>query len=480
MRRSTSSTHSRNASPAAIDALESRLLFSTWVVTNNSDSAAVAHSLRWAINQSNAAAVPSVIDFHLPTSQLEIHVGSPLPNLLKAVKIDASSQPGYAGHPLVQIDGGGFVSDGLDVVAGSSSIRGLSITRFDEAGIYVNGPNAAIDGNYIGLTPAGKAAGNGIGVIVAFQDGTVIGNINAADRNVISANVKQNILVTGGNFTRIQNNYIGTSTDGKSKPAGANGAVAGVEIDAGSFIPGQTSHGNLVGGTASWQRNVISGNQGDGVFLSSASSAIVVLGNLIGTDASGAKPLGNGGDGVRTDGQFNRIGNLAKGGANVIAYNGTNLALAHPAGVAVDGAGAAANQITGNSIFSNRGLGIDLGSDGEDAINPALTVTGPNGRPNHPTLFSAVHTSTGVTVKGTLDEYHFPFRIDFYASSVADPSGFGEGQRYLGSVTVIGASMPTPFTANLGAVPSGWVITATSTDEGPGNTSEFSNAVGVK
>jgi hypothetical protein len=67
------------------------------------------------------------------------------------------------------------------------------------------------------------------------------------------------------------------------------------------------------------------------------------------------------------------------------------------------------------------------------------------------------------------------FTLDFYASATANPSGFGEGQRYLGSVVVTtDANGNAKFVVELSAATAnGEVVTATATDPG-GNTSEFS------
>ncbi len=66
--------------------------------------------------------------------------------------------------------------------------------------------------------------------------------------------------------------------------------------------------------------------------------------------------------------------------------------------------------------------------------------------------------------------------LEFFASPTGDPSGFGEGQFFIGSLSVAGSGV---FTAHLAAiVPAGYVIAATSTD-GNGNTSEFSQTFTV-
>jgi hypothetical protein len=68
--------------------------------------------------------------------------------------------------------------------------------------------------------------------------------------------------------------------------------------------------------------------------------------------------------------------------------------------------------------------------------------------------------------------------LDFYASTAADPSGNGEGQRYLGSTSVMtdgGGNATFTGVVLAGASSAGEFITATATDPN-GNTSEFSVA----
>ena len=71
------------------------------------------------------------------------------------------------------------------------------------------------------------------------------------------------------------------------------------------------------------------------------------------------------------------------------------------------------------------------------------------------------------------------FTLQFFASKVGDNTGYGEGQKLLGSAKVKTgdngiALFDTSFT-----ISSSWgdVITATATDQA-GNTSEFSMAIG--
>src|SRR5205823_1727056 len=121
----------------------------------------------------------------------------------------------------------------------------------------------------------------------------------------------------------IEGNRIGTDVSGTRILANRGN---GVEIAASDV---------QIGGTAPGAGNLISGNAQDGILIAPSFSFFtpangnLVQGNLIGTDATGTAPLGNGSDGVSISGQFigasnNTIGGTAVGAGNTIAYNGHN------------------------------------------------------------------------------------------------------------------------------------------------------------
>ena len=221
--------------------------------------------------------------------------------------------------------------------------------------------------------------------------------------------------------------------------------------------------------------NVISGNNFSGVHISGATTSLNRLqGNRIGVAATSAAPVGNGADGVfiGADAVNNRVGAKAAGAGNVIAFN-------VGAGVAIfSGTG---NSVFGNRIFENAGRGIDLGSDSVTPNDTDDPDTGPNDLLNFPVLTIARLAPAGLLrIVGSINtEPGKTLRIEFFASPAADPTGFGEGKRFLGFITV----ETTAFFSTAGfdvflsafGVQAGHVITATATDE-LGNTSEFSEA----
>ena len=133
--------------------------------------------------------------------------------------------------------------------------------------------------------------------------------------------------------------------------------------------------------------------------------------------------------------------------------------------------------IFGNSIASNGGLGIDLGADGVTPNDNGDTDTGPNGLQNFPIVNTAQSRGTIGTIKGRLNSTAgTTFRVEVFASSSCDPTGFGEGQTFLGATTVTtnGGGNGT-FAIDASFSPDSF-ITATATAPG-GDSSEFAKCV---
>jgi hypothetical protein len=392
--------------------LEDRLVLATFLVTNTGDNGgtnpavgAGTGTLRQAIVDADADTNSGLdtIAFAIPGTGVQTisPLNTGLPAITHAVFIDGTTQPGFAGKPLIQIEGssgsGGAV--GLDLEAGSdgSIIRDLVINRFDAA-IFISGSNNNhILGNYLGTDYTGSLAlGDNTGVSINDGGGNVIGGTTAAARNVISGN------------------------------------AFGVNISSDVL-------------------NTVSGNN-------------VVEGNYIGTDPSGTQPLGNGfGIEIPFRTSQNVIGGTAPGAGNLIAFNGQ---------FGEDSEGGSGTSVLGNTIFANGGRGIDLNQAGQAPNTP-------NGAQNFPALQSAV-TSGGVTaIRGTLNSTpSTTFRLEFFANPAPDPSGFGQGQTFLGAINVTtDGNGNAAFTAVFAAVPVGEFLSATST--GPAGTSEFAQDVQV-
>jgi hypothetical protein len=360
-----------------------------------------------------------------------------------------------------------------NVVGGTEPGDGNVISGNHASGVVLDLPNAQhnqVLGNLIGTDASGRTAVPNLidGVFVLNgASNNVIGGTSALARNLISGNLGRGVEIdlpsTTGN--QVQGNYIGTDVTG-SLPLGNQ--------DQGVLL-GNTS-GNVVGGTAAGSGNVIAANLFNGIYIGDGGGNSV-LGNLIGTDASGTLARGNALDGIIVVNSINNIiGGTVSGAANLVAFN-------RLAGVAIGidrSDPATGNAIRGNSIHDNHALGIDLGSDGVTPNDPLDGDIGPNNLQNFPVLKTVVVQGGLTHIVGVLNSAaNTSFVIDFYASATPDPSGFGQGQTYLGSaLATTGSDGKTIFAVDLTAVPLGEFVTATATDPG-GNTSEFSRARGV-
>jgi hypothetical protein len=569
-------------------AVELTLPAASRVVVNTNDSG--PGSLRQAILDSNAENGDDLITFDIPGAGPHVITpATPLPPMVPdtigddgAVVIDGTSEPGFAGAPIIELSGAlvGTAGDGLTFGTSGCVVRGLVINRFAAGILYTSAidrstgvAGGVVEGNYLGTDLTGTTAlGNQTGLVLgvgAFLDGVsdiTVGGTAPAARNVISGN-GLGISATSGGGHLIMGNFIGTDASGAvalgntgrgiinfsfsgeiggSRPGARNVIAAngddGVTVTEtglvlvshnyiGTDLTGTVAMGNHGDGvdvpdaTVTIADNVIAANGGHGVSVPQSFSTVDILRNRIGTSAAGTGALGNDGDGINAIG-FNRSisGNLVSGNGghgivvrgleNVVQQNlvGTDITgtaalgnrgdgvhvldLANVIGgeglgnvVAFNGGGGVvtplpfttAISIVSNAIFSNGGLGIDLGADGvtpNDACDAGEVV-----RPNFPVLTAVTSSSSATTIAGQLNSLpDKSFVLQFFSSPAADSTGFGEGARLLGSASVTtDSACNATFTVTVPvAVAANHFVTATatSTTEFPTlTTSEFSNAV---
>ncbi len=277
-----------------LEPLEDRTLLSTYLVTNTNDSG--DGSLRQAILNVNNGSGGDTIAFDIGGGGVQtIRPTSALPTLTQSVTLDGTTQPGYAGTPLIELAGnlaGGGVN-GLTIVANNSVVRGLAIDLFSNYGnlgggiaMVLQGDGNRIEGCYLGTDPTGTQpfVGNTVGGLSIMGSDNVIGGTTLGAGNLISSNGLNGVVIAGNNNV-VQGNTIGADITGTQ--ALGNQSV-GIDIT--------TGDGNLIGGTDPGAGNLISGNKVAGVKID-ASNNNVVQGNLIGTDITGTQALGNGGSG---------------------------------------------------------------------------------------------------------------------------------------------------------------------------------------
>ena len=421
----------------------------TFTVTNVNDSG--PGSLRQAILDSNEDInPPRLINFAIGTGVKTISPLTQLPRISAPVTIDATTQPGFAGTPIIEINGTNTVgSAGLVISAGFSTIRGLVINRFDDAGIFMLDTNGnLIEGNYIGTDVTGTIdlGNSGAGIFSSLGIGS-----HAIRGNVISGNGGNGISLSIGLPNSVEDNFIGTDASGTfalgNDQNGIRGSLQALIV----------------------KRNVISGNGQNGI---DSTGRNLFQGNLIGTDVTGTLAIGNSGAGIRAD--IDQIGGPNPEDGNTIAFNGGD-------GVIVSRPFPVAIPILSNSIFSNGGLGIDIDDDGVTPNDSCDADSDPIALQNYTVLTSASSAGGNTVIEGTLDSLpNSTFLIQFFSSAECDPSGFGEGQHLIGSITVTsGASCVTSFTASFpNASVVGTFITTTATRSGS-STSEFSRCIAV-
>ena len=341
------------------------LVAATLTVTTTADSG--AGSLRQAILDSNTSTgVFDTIEFDIPGAGVHTIVpASGLPSITDPVVIDGTTQPGYAGVPLIEINGasaGGF-QQGFTINGGGSTVRGLAINGFSSSAIQLfTGDGNTIEDNYLGTNAAGTAAmPNSYGVNASGSDGNLIQN------NLVSGNSITGIsLASTGNTVR--GNVVGTNVTGTTAVPNGTGIRDG-------------TGGNTIGGPATLPAtgpcadpcNLISGNTGHGVELSQANGVTTVQGNFIGTDVTGLVGLGNGNYGVVV---FNGVGHVIE--RNVVSDNFAGIGMNAGPSVTIQG-NFLGTDATGTIALPNNfaGIGAFNGSDGTHIGGPAQPAGSP-------------------------------------------------------------------------------------------------------
>jgi hypothetical protein len=416
-RRGRRSSSSRRATyRPKLEALEERSVPTTLVVTNTGDNGGVnpapfagTGTLRQAIIDADQQSSPAVIDFAIPTTDsgynsttgtFQIQPQAALPNVGPAVLdnnpvvIDGTSQPGYAGKPLIELNGAdaraasGLRCDG-GPRGGFDTIKGLDINSFSGFGIFLRSNDNTVTGCYIGTDVTGTQPmpnlGGGISVgdiNSVYSSGNTIGGTAPGQGNVISGNGSTNYysaplgqspagVILIGPTNVVEGNLIGLTADG-SAAVGTN-VWPGVVVLAGNNTIGGLDT-NVPGQPLAGAGNVISGSvDNTGIDISDAYQplqgvvGVVIEGNYIGTNAAGTAAVGNG-DGVYGGGSGTVIENnlisgntrdgLTIGGLGTIVkdnYIGTDATGMAPLGNGSTGlyAGYSDMTIVGNVISAN-------------------------------------------------------------------------------------------------------------------------------
>lgn len=313
----------------------------TYTVSIIADSG--AGTLRQAILDANANVGPDTITFSVAAFSI-ITPATPLPQITDTVDIGSGSR--------VELNGSaaGPFGVGLRISAPNCVVSGMAINQWQEAGIRIDGlaNNTTLQGGlHIGVDFAGTTAKGNInrGVLIVGTTGNVIRS--GGLRNTISGNVGRGVEVAAGGAVLISGTNIGTNASGT---ADLGNTSHGIQII--------NSSGSTIGNVPTDTANVISGNNGSGIFIigdiGTPASNNVIRGNLIGVDITGNSALGNNGSGITIADAANTVGGTTgTSSRNIIAGN------------AVDGISISSSLATGNAV---RGNYIGVGANGTTAI----------------------------------------------------------------------------------------------------------------
>jgi hypothetical protein len=414
---------------------------------------------------------------------------TPSGTLIRGNYIGTNAAGTAAVHPQAGARPGVVVIVGAGTVIGGTDVGARNVISGNSDGIQTTETSLTlpvqltVQGNFIGVDVTGLTALPNAGYGIFFtpprdrsDSSLTLGGTAAGAGNVISGNTANGLLLSNSNLV-MQGNRIGTDLAGNLNLGNGN---HGVELTRGGSPPFPLVQ-FTVGGTTSAARNIISGNGGFGLRFFNPTSSTTVQGNFIGTKADGQTALGNGSNGIEAQ-TTATIGGTVAGAGNVLAFNYTGAGGSTPRGgilVSPEEGGDETTgvSILGNSLFSNGGLGISFGSESPAANDDCDADTGPNNLQNYPVL-TAVTSGGGMTsIVGTLNSVaNTTYRIEFFANDAIDPSGYGEGQSFVGFTNVtIGANCNASFNMSVPQIGGAQRVTATATDPS-GNTSEFSAA----
>jgi len=498
--------------PLAMTALclATPLAAATFTVTTTADSG--AGSLRQAITDANSNVGSQTIQFAIPGPGVHtITPATPLPVITSPTTIDGYTQAGSSPNTLpfpqgtnavltIELSGQALPLDlnarGLRILAGGSVVRGLAVNRFYITGIQIEpgaGDGIQIRGNYIGTAPDGLTVPRGVGVtrqirgIYVFGGvGHVIGGPGPADRNLISGNNLEEMNAEGTGIALVETVEDIPTADIFGNIIGVDATVS-VPLPNGIGIAAAVGDNGLqIGGSNPGLGNIISGNSGLGISAGNRGPTILIQGNIIGTDGSGSRNLGNRAGGIVVgavhDGNGVLIGGPGPGEGNVIAFNGGKQGW-YPAGVSLVSGSSNRVTVRGNRMYENssRGFAPDFAAPAPN--DPLDADTGANDLQNSP-IITGVDYGPPTVVHATLNSApSTTYDIDFYANAVCvtRPTAFLQGRDYVGSTQVttngsgaatIDFSLATPLTVGQG-------VTAMATDP-EGNTSEHSQPILLK
>jgi hypothetical protein len=299
-------------------------------------------SLREAILacDNDGSAGTDYINFAIGFGMQTIAPLSGLPVITRPMILDATSQPGFFGLPVIELNGSSIPAgaptshSGLAITANGCTVKGFLIDHFTYDGIYLQGAN----NNVIGAAQPAFGA-----------------------MNIIEANGRYGVEMTVQSTGNLVNaNFIGTDPSGTSGLGNSQGGVTISDDSSGNHIGLPNTLSQQGSGPFDGAGNVISGNDGNGVVIEDpGTTGNFVQGNFIGTHPFGNKPLPNTASGVLI---YNAASGNVIGGSSFVNNPLGGFQFLAGAGNLISGNSAAGVEIfeaTGNSVQGNF-IGTDL------------------------------------------------------------------------------------------------------------------------
>jgi titin len=225
-----------------------------------------------------------------------------LGNSFKGVVLAGGAQQNRIGT-----DGDGVADRAEGNLISGNAQFGVEITELGTSRNRLSGNRIGTD--ISGLLPlpnawAGVAILNGASANLVGTNGN--GQADHAERNLISANSSDGVVIANARHNTLAGNLIGTDINGTNALGNGGHGVAILEAAQRNRIG---TDGNGVSDAA--ERNIISGNFDHGVIIAhEGSNHNVVAGNYIGTNATGTLPIANRtwGVGIWDSARHNRVG----------------------------------------------------------------------------------------------------------------------------------------------------------------------------
>lgn len=362
-----------------------------------------------------------------------ITLTSDLPAISANVRLDASTQTVNIGNTNAGVNLGSGGTVGVDGISLPTFPRPEVQLTSGNRIVTLSGNSSAILGfalrqGYVLLTGSGCLVRNNLVGMTATGD--------SSDNSPTT----HGITFTGTNAI-VRNNFVTVNNSGIRTDNGGTGSIVTL---------------NEVARPASGHTTTF-----DGILLVGTVSSIQVTANLTRDQAGGGIEVGFGGGAsaslitvtnntVRGNG-FTTVGGATPSteplGMAAYAYSGN--AVVFSRNIVRDNGGAGImlmsvnnTQVTQNSFSNNAGPAIDLDTRAVDpnSLNTVQGVTindnndadsGPNGLRNYPVMVSAVLAGGELSMGGFARPGS---AIELYVAQ-ADPSGFGEGLTYLGTLT---------------------------------------------